>query len=111
MNISFTQKVSFTNDFFLAEDEGGIFVVNAEQEGEDFLLDDVAAKMLFALIGSESIQEAYEDILELEAVDPEILKNDLLEYIEDLTNDGIIKVIDKEKSLSIAEEDEIYINS
>ncbi|MGD1711851.1 PqqD family protein [Hydrocoleum sp. CS-953] len=111
MNISFTQKVSFANDFFLAEDEGGIFVVNAEQEGEDFLLDDVAAKMLFALIGSESIQEAYEDILELEEVDPEVLKNDLLEYIEDLTNDGIIKVIDKEKSLSIAEEDEIYINS
>ncbi len=112
MNISFTQKVSFTNDFFLAEDEGGIFVVNAEQEGEDFLLDDVAAKMLFALIGSESIQEAYEDILELEEVDPEVLKNDLLEYIEDLTNDGIVKVIDqREKSLSMAEEDEIYVNS
>ncbi|MGD1699596.1 PqqD family protein [Dapis sp. BLCC M229] len=111
MNISFAQKVSFTNDFFLAEDEGGIFVVNAQNEGEDFLLDDVAAKMLFSLIGSESIQEAYEDILELEEVDPEVLKNDLLEYIEDLTNDGIIKVIDPKKGLSIAEEDEIYINS
>ncbi|NEQ36619.1 MAG: PqqD family protein [Okeania sp. SIO3I5] len=111
MNISFTQKVSFTNDFFLAEDEGGIFVVNAQQEGEDFLLDDVAAKMLFALIGAESIQEAYEDILELEEVDPELLKNDLLEYIEDLTNDGIVKIIDQEKSFSHAQEDEIYINS
>ena len=93
MNISFTQKVVLTDNFFLAEDEGGIFIVNAQQEGQDFLLDDVAAQMLFALVGSDSIQEAYEDILELEAVDPEVFKNDLLEYIEDLKNDGIIKII------------------
>ena len=91
MNISLTEKVVFTDDFFLAEDEGGIFVVNSQQEGEDFLLDDVAAQMLFALVGADSIQEAYEDILELEQVDPEVLKKDLLEYIEDLKNNGIIK--------------------
>ena len=103
MNISFTQKVVFTDDFFLAEDEGGIFIVNAQQEGKDFLLDDLAAKMLFALIGSESIQEAYEDILELEESEPEALKNDLLEYIEDLKNDGIIKIINK-KSISYDED-------
>ena len=93
MNISFTQKVVLTDNFFLAEDEGGIFIVNAQQEGQDFLLDDVAAQMLFALVGADSIQEAYEDILELEQVDPEVLKKDLLEYIEDLKNDGIIKII------------------
>ncbi|MEB3339572.1 PqqD family protein [Okeania sp.] len=98
MNISFTQKVAFTDNFFLAEDEGGIFVVNAENKGEDFLLDDVAAQMLFALIGAESIQEAYEDILEFEQVDPEVLRNDLLEYIEDLVNDGIVKIIDQKGS-------------
>jgi hypothetical protein len=74
VNISLTEKVVFTDDFFLAEDEGGIFVVNSQQEGEDFLLDDVAAQMLFALVGADSIQEAYEDILELEQVDPEVLK-------------------------------------
>lgn len=95
MNISFTQKVVLTDNFFLTEDEGGIFVVNTQQEGEDFLLDDLAAQMLFALVGSESIQEAYEDILELEELEPEALKNDLLEYIENLKNDGIIKIIDK----------------
>ena len=98
MNISLTEKVVFTDDFFLAEDEGGIFVVNTQQEGEDFLLDDVAAKMLFALVGADSIQEAYEDILELEQVDPEVLKKDLLEYIEDLKNDGIIKIIHQKDS-------------
>ena len=95
MNISFTQKVVLTDNFFLTEDEGGIFLVNTQQEGEDFLLDDLAAQMLFALVGSESIQEAYEDILELEELEPEALKNDLLEYIENLKNDGIIKIIDK----------------
>ena len=95
MNISFTQKVVLTDNFFLTEDEGGIFVVNTQQEGEDFLLDDLAAQMLFALVGSESIQEAYEDILELEELEPEGLKNDLLEYIENLKNDGIIKILDK----------------
>ena len=95
MNISFTQKVVLIDNFFLTEDEGGIFLVNTQQEGEDFLLDDLAAQMLFALVGSESIQEAYEDILELEELEPEALKNDLLEYIENLKNDGIIKIIDK----------------
>ncbi|ABG53678.1 MAG: PqqD family protein [Trichodesmium sp. St16_bin4-tuft] len=99
MNISFTQKVVLTDNFFLAEDEGGIFIVNAQQEGQDFLLDDVAAQMLFALVGSDSIQEAYEDILELEEVDPEVFKNDLLEYIEDLKNDGIIKIIHQKDKL------------
>ena len=98
MNISLTEKVVFTDDFFLAEDEGGIFIVNSQQEGEDFLLDDVAAQMLFALVGADSIQEAYEDILELEQVDPEVLKKDLLEYIEDLKNDGIIKIIHQKDS-------------
>ena len=107
MNISLNQRVLLTNNFFLAEDEGGIFVVNSEQEGEDFLLDDVAAQMLFALIGSSSIQEAYEDILELESVDPEILKKDLLEYVEDLKNDGIIRVFDQGNNLSMAEEEDI----
>ena len=104
MNISFTQKVSFTNDFFLAEDEGGIFVVNSQQEGQDFLLDDVAAQMLFALIGSDSIQEAYEEILELEEVDPEELKNDLLEYIQELKNDGIVHITDQKHNLSMLED-------
>ncbi|MGK7918813.1 MAG: PqqD family protein [Trichodesmium sp.] len=107
MNISLSQRVSLTNHFFLAEDEGGIFVVNSEQEGEDFLLDDVAAQMLFALIGSSSIQEAYEDILELESVDPEILKKDLLEYVADLKDDGIIQVFDQGNNFSLDEDEDM----
>ena len=103
MNIILTQQVLLTDNFFLAEDEGEIFLVNSQQEGEDFILDDMAAKMLFALIGSGSIQEAYEDLLEEEQVEPEVLKNDLLEYIRDLTNDGIVKVIDQEDNLSVVE--------
>ncbi|NEP87769.1 MAG: PqqD family protein [Okeania sp. SIO2C2] len=103
MEIILTQQVLLTDNFFLAEDEGEIFLVNSQQEGEDFILDDMAAKMLFALIGSGSIQEAYEDLLEEEQVEPEVLKNDLLEYIRDLTNDGIVKVIDQQDNLSLAE--------
>lgn len=103
MNIILTQQVLLTDNFFLAEDEGEIFLVNSQKEGEDFILDDMAAKMLFALIGSGSIQEAYEDLLEEEQVEPEVLKNDLLEYIRDLTNDGIVKIIDQQDNLSVVE--------
>lgn len=77
------------------------FWLTLKKEGEDFILDDMAAKMLFALIGSGSIQEAYEDLLEEEQVEPEVLKNDLLEYIRDLTNDGVVKVIDQQDNLSV----------
>ncbi|GFZ94434.1 PqqD family protein [Okeania sp. KiyG1] len=101
MKIILTQQVLLTDNFFLAEDEGEIFLVNSQKEGEDFILDDMAAKMLFALIGSGSIQEAYEDLLEEEQVEPEVLKNDLLEYIRDLTNDGVVKVIDQQDNLSV----------
>ncbi|NEP79785.1 MAG: PqqD family protein [Okeania sp. SIO3C4] len=104
MNIILTQQVVLTDNFFLAEDEGEIFLVNSQQEGEDFILDDMAAKMLFALIGSGSIQEAYEDLLQEEQVDPEVLKNDLLEYIGELKNDGIVKIIDRQDNLSIVQE-------
>ncbi|NET43574.1 PqqD family protein [Okeania sp. SIO2B3] len=103
MEIILTQQVLLTDNFFLAEDEGEIFLVNSQQEGEDFILDDMAAKMLFALIGSGSIQEAYEDILQQEQVEPEVLKNDLLEYIRDLRNDGIVKIIDRQDNLSIVQ--------
>ncbi|MDY7007251.1 MAG: PqqD family protein [Cyanobacteriota bacterium] len=103
MKIILTQQVLLTDNFFLAEDEGEIFLVNSQQEGEDFILDDMAAKMLFALIGSGSIQEAYEDLLQEEQVEPEVLKNDLLEYIRDLRNDGIVKIIDRQDNLSIVQ--------
>ncbi|NEQ74677.1 MAG: PqqD family protein [Okeania sp. SIO2D1] len=103
MRIILTQQVLLTDNFFLAEDEGEIFLVNSQQEGQDFILDDMAAKMLFALIGSGSIQEAYEDLLQEEQVEPEVLKNDLLEYIRDLRNDGIVKIIDEQDNLSIVQ--------
>ncbi|NEN89538.1 MAG: PqqD family protein [Okeania sp. SIO3H1] len=103
MEIILTQQVLLTDNFFLAEDEGEIFLVNSQQEGEDFILDDMAAKMLFALIGSGSIQEAYEDLLQQEQVEPEVLKNDLLEYIGNLRNDGIVKIIDRQDNLSIVQ--------
>lgn len=104
MKIILSQQVQLTDNFFLAEDEGAIFLVNSQQEGQDFILDDMAAKMLFALIGSGSIQEAYEDLLQEEQVEPEVLKNDLLEYIRDLRNDGVVKIIDEQDNLSIVQE-------
>ena len=104
MEIILNQQVQLTDNSFLEEDEGEFFLVNSQQEGEDFILDDMAAKMLFALIGSGSIQEAYEDLLEEDQVEPEVLKNDLLEYIRDLRNDGIVKIIDQQDNLSVVKE-------
>ncbi|MGB3513318.1 MAG: PqqD family peptide modification chaperone [Microcoleaceae cyanobacterium] len=95
MKFSLNQKVLLTDNFSIAEDEGEFFLVNLQEEGQDFLLDKIAATMLCYLIGAESIQEAYDDLLaEYNNVKPEVLKNNLLVYIEDLANDGIVQITD-----------------
>lgn len=93
MKILLTQKVLLTDDFSLEEDKGEFFLVNHQQADQDFILDNIAATMLSYLIGAESIQEAYDHLVAEYNVDPEILKNDLLEYIKSLANDEVIKIV------------------
>lgn len=107
MKISLTQKVSLTENFSLAEEAGELFLVNHQEQGQDFILDDVAARMLLYLIGSESIQEAYDHLLEeYKKVEAAELKNDLLGYIEDLANDGIVQIAEGLDNLCVEVENE-----
>ena len=43
---------------------------------------------------SESIQAAYDKLLNTFAVEPETLKQDLLEYIDNLRHDGLVEIVE-----------------
>lgn len=55
-------------------------------------LDDVATQMFVALTNSESIESAYQTLLSEYDVEPELLRQDLSSYIEQLLEQGLIEI-------------------
>lgn len=56
--------------------------------------DDVATQMFAALTNSESIETAYQTLLLKYDVEPELLRQDLSSYIEQLLEQGLIEIQD-----------------
>jgi Coenzyme PQQ synthesis protein D (PqqD) len=55
-------------------------------------LDEVGTKILTVLQESDSIETAYQNLLEEYEVEPEVLKQDLLDFIEKLLEHGLIQL-------------------
>ena len=53
-------------------------------------LDDVGTRFLSALTASESIEAAYEKLIEEYDIDARVLRQDLLELVEQLVKQGIL---------------------
>ena len=95
MTITVTQKV------VLAEN---IIVENLEQDSVLLNLDtltyisqdDVGTHMFNVLTTSESIDSAFKTLLEDYQIEPELLKKDLFDYIEQLIEQGLVKIEDVE---------------
>lgn len=56
--------------------------------------DDVGTRMFNVLIESNSIEQAYQTLLSEYQVEPELLKKDLFNYIEQLVEQGLIEIKD-----------------
>ena len=91
MPFSLAMRVSLPSDTLIREVDGEAVILNVNSE-RYFGLDDVGTRMLAALQSCESIQAAYEALLAEYDVDPELLRRDLTELIEELVEHGLLEV-------------------
>jgi coenzyme PQQ synthesis protein D (PqqD) len=91
MSISFSDRVKIPDDVLISKLQEESVILNLDSE-RYFGLDDVGTRFLSALTTSESIEAAYEKLAKEYDVDGQLLRNDLLELIENLAAQGIISI-------------------
>jgi hypothetical protein len=91
MQISFSDRVRVPNDVLISRLQEESVILNLDSE-RYFGLDDVGTRMLSALSASESIEAAYQSLLDEYDVDGHVLREDLLALVESLVQKGIVEV-------------------
>jgi hypothetical protein len=91
MSISFAERLILPEDVLISNVEGESVLLNLNSE-RYFGLDEVGTRMLSVLTTSNSIQTAYEALLEEYEVENEKLRNDLAELIDRLVDQGLLEV-------------------
>ena len=89
--VSFSDRVRVPDDVLISRLQEEAVILNLDSE-RYFGLDDVGTRFLSVLTTSESIEAAYESLLEEYDVDREVLRDDLIALIENLSQQGIIEV-------------------
>jgi hypothetical protein len=91
MVISFEDRVTIPKDVLLSGLEGESVLLNLESE-RYFGLDEVGTRMFSVLTESNSIQAAYEVLLDEYDVDAESLRSDLISLIDNLVDQGLMEI-------------------
>ena len=91
MSISFSDRVKIPDDVLISKLQEESVILNLDSE-RYYGLDDVGTRILTVLTTSESIEAAYETLVKEYDVDREILRQDLLELIENLSKQGLISL-------------------
>ena len=91
MTISFDRKLRVAPDTLINLIEGESVLLNLRSESY-YSLDEMGTEMWTALTGSDSIEAAYEKLLDEYDVEPERLRADLSELVEQLTAKGLLDV-------------------
>jgi hypothetical protein len=94
MVISFKAKISVPKQVLVRTFQNESVLLNLDSEAYHGL-DDVGTRMWQALIQSENIQAAYENLLSEYEVDQATLQKDLEAFIETLVGRGLVEVIDR----------------
>ena len=91
MNIAFEQKLIASPETLVSVIAGESVILNTKNE-QYYGLDEVGTGMWTKLTTSASIQVAYEALLTEYEIDEDSLRKDLIELIEKLQVQGLIKV-------------------
>jgi hypothetical protein len=91
MSISFDQKLAVTPDTLINVIEGESVLLNLKSESY-FGLDQVGTRMWTLLTTSDSIQSAYEALLDEYDIGAEKLREDMQDLIEKLIANGLVEV-------------------
>lgn len=91
MSVSFDQKLVVTPDTLINVIEGESVLLNLKSESY-FGLDQVGTRMWTLLTASDSIQSAYEALLDEYDVAADTLKQDMQDLIQKLIANGLVEV-------------------
>ena len=91
MSISFSDRVKIPDDVLISKLQEESVILNLDSE-RYFGLDDVGTRILSVLTTSDSIEAAYQKLVEEYDVDGQALRLDLLELVENLLTHGILQI-------------------
>lgn len=91
MSISFSDRVKIPDGVLISKLQEESVILNLDSE-RYYGLDDVGTRILAVLTTSESIETAYETLVNEYDVDAQVLRRDLLELVEELVQQGLIKI-------------------
>ena len=91
MSISFAERLILPQDVLISNVQSESVLLNLNSE-RYFGLDEVGTRMLSVLTTSNSIQTAYEALLEEYDVENEALRRDLADLIDRLVDQGLLEV-------------------
>ncbi len=90
MSISFSSQTSVPKDVLVRELEGESVILNLQSEAY-FGLDEVGTSMWVALVNHESVESAYQSLLNEYDVEPELLRKDLSTLLDKLIERGLLE--------------------
>ena len=91
MEISFTDRVKMPDEILITGLQGESVILNLNSE-RYFGLDDVGTRFLSVLTNANSIQAAYETLLQEYDVEGEVLRQDLISIIGQLVDQGLVEI-------------------
>lgn len=91
MQISFSDRVRIPEEVLISRLQEESVILNLDSE-RYFGLDDVGTRILSVLAAADSIEAAYNSLLDEYEVDGQVLREDLVTLIESLLQQGIIEV-------------------
>lgn len=91
MSVSFSDCVRVPDDVLISNLQEELVILNLDSE-RYFGLNNVGTRFLSVLTTSDSIEAAYKRLLSEYNVDSQMLRQDLIELIENLLEKGIVQI-------------------
>jgi len=91
MSISFSDRVKIPDDVLISKLQEESVILNLDNE-RYYGLDDVGTRFLSVLTSSDSIETAYETLVREYDVEGQLLRQDLLQLVEELVAQGLIQI-------------------
>ncbi|HKG78151.1 MAG TPA: PqqD family protein [Pyrinomonadaceae bacterium] len=91
MSISFSDSVKIPDDVLISNLQDESVILNLDSE-RYYGLDSIGTRILSVLTTSESIEAAYNTLVQEYDVDRQALRQDLIALVENLVAQGLVKV-------------------
>jgi hypothetical protein len=92
MTFSFNDRVKLPDDVLISGLQAESVLLNLDNE-RYYGLNDVGTRMLTLLTSSDSIEAAYNTLLDEYEIEADVLRGDLISTIEELKKNGLIEIV------------------